>query len=122
MWYVLKLIVPKVWLFQSFDLWCERSVAQHALCGVCGELVPGHRVHGDAVVEGPPPGGGRGVGPHPAHHLRLQVEGELDGLEAGPRAHRAVLYLQPEEAGHGVTLSVGGHTGVVSRVARSYTL
>ena len=62
------------------------------------------------------------MGPHPAHNLRLQVEGELDGLEAGSRTHRAVLHLQPEVAGHGVTLSVGGHTGVVTRVARSHTL
>ena len=62
------------------------------------------------------------MGPHPAHHLRLQVEGELDGLEAGPGAHWAVLDFQPEVAGHGVTLSVGGDTGVVTRVARSHTL
>ena len=62
------------------------------------------------------------MGPHPAHHLRLQVERDLDGLEAWPRTHRTVLDFQPEEAGHGVTLSVGGHTGVVTRVARSHTL
>ena len=62
------------------------------------------------------------MGPHPAHHLRLQVEGELNGLETRSRTHRAVLDLQPEEAGHGVTLSVGGNTGVVTRVARSHTL